>query len=255
MKEEYIPAPSRNAVRVGRPDAANAHHPHIDQRLSAASVDNHPGGAEEQPGDDQLECPCRAPAPDGRLADREQKGRDAAAHQHGREPVDLARDAHRRFGHEPAGADGSHDDRHERHPEQPLPAQVLDNHAAGDDADAGPDPEDRREKADASGDLLARKLIPHDPEGEREDPAGHTLNHASGDQQRQRMRERRQQRPAGEDDERPDEHMLLAVHVAEAAEDRRPDRGRQQVAGQQPGDAGLRGVEAVLARQQRRHDR
>ena len=64
-----------------------------------------------------------------------------------------------------------------------------------------------------------------------------------------------EQRAGGEDDERPEEDVLLAEHVAEPAEDRGADRGREQVAGQQPGDAGLGRVQVVLDRRQRRHDR
>ena len=48
------------------------------------------------------------------------------------------------------------------------------------------------------------------------------------------------------------EQSLLAVHVAEPADDRRPDRGRQQEAGEQPGDARLAGVEVLLNRRQGR---
>ena len=42
------------------------------------------------------------------------------------------------------------------------------------------------------------------------------------------------------------EHPPLAEHVAEAPEDRRRDRGREQVAGERPGDPGLVGPEALL---------
>ena len=61
--------------------------------------------------------------------------------------------------------------------------------------------------------------------------------------------------PAPSMHERPDEQPLLAVHVAEPAEDRRADRGREQIAGEQPRHAGLGRVQAVLDRRQRGDDR
>jgi len=64
---------------------------------------------------------------------------------------------------------------------------VLDNERAGNDADAGADPEDRGHQPDAAGDLLARELIANDPEREREDPAAQALDHPRHDQQQQRV--------------------------------------------------------------------
>ncbi len=61
--------------------------------------------------------------------------------------------------------------------------------------------------------------------------------------------------PTARIDERPDEQVLLAVHVAEPADDRRADGRGEQIAGQDPGDAVLARVEAVLDRRERRHDR
>jgi len=69
---------------------------------------------------------------------------------------------------------------------------------------------------------------------------------------RQRVGNRCQQRADREDHEGPQQHAPLAVHVAQATQDRGPDRGRQQVGGQQPGHARLRGVQIVLDRRQRR---
>ena len=60
--------------------------------------------------------------------------------------------------------------------------------------------------------------------------------------------------PALQHDERPDEQALLAVHVAEPADDRGADGGREQVRGEDPGDPVLGGVQVVLDRRQRRHD-
>ena len=56
----------------------------------------------------------------------------------------------------------------------------------------------------------------------------------------------------GEDDERPEQQPLLAVHVAEPADDRGADRGGEQVAGEEPGDPGLVGAELAHHRRQGR---
>jgi hypothetical protein len=73
-----------------------------------------------------------------------------------------------------------------------VPAEVLIDQRARYQAKARTDPQDRRHQADAAGDPLARKLIPGDRERQREDAAGHPLDHAGGDQHRQRLGDRRQ---------------------------------------------------------------
>jgi hypothetical protein len=176
-------------------------------------------------------------------------------HQARGQPVDLARRAHRRFGHEAPGCDRSQYDCDQRDPEEPVVVEVLDDHAREDDPQPAADAEDRREHADPARDLLGRELVADDSVGEREDAAARALDEARRDQHRQRGGDRGEQGPCGEDHQGQEQQSLLAVHVAEAAEDRGPDRGRQQVAGQQPGDAGLAGAEVVLHRRQRRHHR
>ena len=143
----------------------------------------------------------------------------------------------------------------ERQPEQPVPAQVLHDRGAGEDADAAADPEQRRHEPDAAGDALARELVADDPEREREDAAADALDRARDDQQRERARDAGEQRARAEHDERPDEQALLAVHVAEPADDRGADGGREQIRSEHPGDPVLGGVQVVLDRRQRRHDR
>jgi len=132
--------------------------------------------------------------------------------------------------------------------------EVLDDHAREHDPRAAADAEDRREQTDPSRHLLARELVADDAEGEREDAAGDALDDARRDQHRQRGRHGGEQGAEDEDGEGPEEQLLLAVHVAEAADDRGADRGGQQVAGEQPGDARLGGVELLLHRRQRRDD-
>ena len=80
------------------------------------------------------------------------------------------------------------------------------------------------------------------------------LDRPAGDQQADRVRERADQRADGEEDQRHEQHPLLAEHVAEAADDRRRHRGGQQVGGEDEGDRGRGGAEVVLDRGQGRGD-
>ena len=191
------------------------------------------------PIEDEADRLRRCPAPFGGLADRQQHRRDPNRHQGSGEPVDPARDADRGFGDEFPGEDPGGDDRDQRYPEQPVVVEVLDDHAREHDSGAAADTEDRREQSDPAGHLLGRELVADDAEGEREDSAGDPLDDPGPDQHRQRGGDRRQQGAEGEDREGPEQQLLLAVHVAETAEDRGPDRGGEEVAGEQPGDPGL----------------
>ena len=101
---------------------------------------------------------------------------------------------------------------------------------------------------------LARELVADDPEREREDRAAEALDRAGDDHHRQRRRERREQRARGEAGEHDEQRALLPEHVAEAAGDRRRDRGGEEIGREDPRHAGRRGVEIVLQRRQRRHD-
>jgi hypothetical protein len=129
---------------------------------------------------------------------------------------------------------------------------MLDDDASAHDAGATPDTENRREQPDAAGDLLARKLIADDPEGEREDAAGGSLERSTDDHERQRAGDRGQKRAERQDHQRPQQNALLAVHVAEATKDRGADRGSEEIRRQDPRDTRLRCVQRMLEGRQRR---
>ena len=147
-------------------------------------------------------------------------------------------------------------DRDQRHPEQPVVVEVLDDHAGEHDADARADAEDRRQQADAAGDLLARELVADDAEREREDAAGGALDEARDDDQRRAS----SRRPPS---------SVPAARITSVTSSRRslpymsprrpmiavPTDADEQVGGQQPGDAGLGRVQGVLHRRQRGDDR
>ena len=95
------------------------------------------------------------------------------------------------------------------------------------------------------GDPLARELVADDPEAEREDAAAGALQDAAEDDDLEAGAERGDDGAGGEQPERDDEAAALAEHVAEAAEDRRADRGGEQIAGDRPGDAAGVGVQRL----------
>ena len=62
----------------------------------------------------------------------------------------------------------------------------------------------------AAGTRSARERVADDPEGQREDPAGHALHHASGDQHPIDPAERAHRRARGEHEQHAGEHAALA---------------------------------------------
>ena len=131
----------------------------------AARLDDDPDRADDEAQRQQAERLRRAPAPGGRLAHRQEDRRDPAAHQCRREPVHAPRDLHGRLRDEPPGAERGRDDHGEREPEEPLPAEVLDDEAAEDDADPAADPEDGRDQPDPAGDPSggnSSRMIPNE---------------------------------------------------------------------------------------------
>ena len=79
-------------------------------------------------------------------------------------------------------------------PEDPVVGGVVDQQAADDEARAAADAERRRDQADARADALARELVADDPEAQREDAAADALQHAAGDDDLERVAERRHDR-------------------------------------------------------------
>ena len=187
------------------------------------------------------------PAPDRGLGDRDEHAGYAHGHQRRGGPVDPARGADLGLGDEPPRADSGQDHDRQRDPEQPVPVQVLVDEPADDQPEAAADPEDGRHQPDAPRDALGGKLVPDDRERQREDAAGHPLDDAGHDQHRQRVRQASEQGAGGQRQQGPQQQPLLAVHVAELADDRGADRGREQEPGQQPGDTRLAGIAGCAA--------
>ena len=107
----------------------------------------------------------------------------------GAEPVDprALRGGRRR--HQPVrGQRGGQRDQAD--PEQPRDVERVDDHARQRQPDAAADAEDRADEPEPAGHALRRERVADDPEGEREDAAGHALDHAAGDQHADRVRQR-----------------------------------------------------------------
>ena len=144
----------------------------------------------------------------------------------------------------------------ERQPEEPVPAEVLDDHRAREDPDAAADTEHRRHQADAAGDPLARELVADDPEREREDAAARALDRARDDQQRERAaRRRRAACPRASTTSVQTSRCSLPYMSPSRPMIAVPTDAESRYAGEHPGDAVLGRVEVVLDRRQRRHDR
>ncbi len=126
----------------------------------------------------------------------------------------------------------------QRQPEEVVEGEVVDDRAGEDHAGTAADAEQRRHQADRAGHPLARELVADDPEGEREDAAGRALDHPADEHQREAT-SRAPTRACRRPEQRKHDHQqpLLAVHVAEPADQRRRNRRAQEVRREDPADA------------------
>ena len=159
-----------------------------------------------------------------------------------------------RLGDEPPDQDEGDDDRHGADPEQPVPAERLEDDAREHQAQAGAHAEGGREQAQGRADALARELVADDPEREGEDRAGRALQRARADQQRDGVGQRGADRADGEDAERDHEQAALAVGVAELADRGRHNRRGEQEPGEHPRRPGGARVQVALEVGDRRDD-
>ena len=202
-----------------------------------------PAGEDDDAEREQAERAPVEPAPLVGARDREQRRREADGEHERAADVDAAGGADGRLGDEELGRDRGEHGGDRAEPEDPVIRGVVGDDAAEDQPGAAADAEGRGDQADAARDLLARELVADDPEAEREDAAAGALQDAAEDDDLEAGAERGDDRAGGEQRERDDEQPALAEHVAEAAEDRRADRGGEQVARDRPGDAAGVGVQ------------
>lgn len=115
--------------------------------------------------------------------------------------------------------------------------------AGRDEREAAAEGEGAADQGHGAGQLLRPDLLAQDGEGEREDRGGGALEDAAEDQQGQRGREGGDDGADDHDSEDGDEGGLLAVLVAEAAEQRGEDGGGEQRGGGHPAHVGRGGSE------------
>ena len=168
---------------------------------------------------------------------REQQAAPASADSSsGAEPVDPPGRLDRRLGHEEHGRDRRDHDEDEREPEQPVVAERVDDRAGEHDARARRrcrgSPRSARCRCATRSRGNSSRMIPN-ASGKIAPPTPWMTRATISTPMI--VRERGEQRADAEHDERDDEHALLAEHVAEAADDRRQDRGAEQVRRQHPG--------------------
>jgi hypothetical protein len=171
---------------------------------------------------------------------------------HGR--VELGLGLHGRLGHEAPDQHGGDPDRERADDEEPAPRELVDQHAGQHEAEPAADAEDRGDHAHSRAHLLARELVVDDRERQREDGAAEPLQRAERDQRPDVPGEDRGDAADEEEPEADEQEALLAVLVAELADDRRGDRHHEQERGQEPRCPGGRRVQVLLQARQRRHD-
>ena len=178
--------------------------------------DDHPDDEQDPRGHQQPDHRRIGPAPHGPVGDGEQARHQPSRHEGRSEPIDAARRAYGRFGHEQVGGDGR-DGRHDhRDPEEPVVVQMHEDRAGQHDPGSGSGPQDRRHDTDGARHPLGGELVADDPEGEREHRPTRALNHPADEHHRQARGQRADQRPDGERDQDGDDDLLLAEHVADA---------------------------------------
>ena len=144
------------------------------------------------------------------------------------------------------------------HEEDPVPADRLGQHATDEQADRAAGHRDERVDADRLGLLLRLGEHRHDhPEDDRRrQGAADALHEARADQHALGLRDRAQQRRAGEHGEADQEDAALADQVADPAGQQQQPAERDQVGVDDPGEVGLGETKIVLDRGQRHvHDR
>ena len=235
-KLENIAKPTRSPARFV---AATARWRRTRRSISGsgdARLDRSQTQRRAQPAADQRRASAASPSP-SRSASRDaeqdaRRARPTAARRRASRP--CVRGTRRRGRHEQVRGE-RRGQRDQADPEQPGEVEVVDDHARQRQADAAADAEDRAHQPDPAGDALGRERVADDPERR----AGRRRRRRPGARAR-RSRPRSSRRsaqmtePSAEQQQHRGQHAALAVEVAELADDRRRDRGRQQEAGQHP---------------------
>jgi hypothetical protein len=135
-------------------------------------------------------------------------------------------------------------------------SRIVDEEAADQRADHRRDPEHTTEQALVAAAVARRHEVADDRHGRHEQSASpQPLQRAEDDQLGHVLREAAERGADQEQDDRDLQHELAAVEVAELPVQRRRDRRREQVRGDDPGEVRDAAEVADDGRQCRRHDR
>ena len=231
-----IPQPMHSAAPFVSATVGRREQAHVDERRRLARLDREPRGEEPGRGGGERERGGRGPAELAALRHEDQQRRERAGQQRGAEPVDpgAGRAGRRRGSGGRRPAPGSA-------PGRPI-QKIADGPAwstitpASAGPSAAPTPRLTESVPIAAHARGLRERVADDPVGEREDAARGALEDAPADQQRQAVAERADDRAGDEHDHDGGEHPAPPVEVAEPADQRRGDRGGDEVGGEQPGD-------------------
>ena len=229
-------------------------HAQVDHRRARARLDDAPEHEEDDGEREDAEEERRPPAPVLALGQREHQRDQPAGEEQRARHVDLRRRADRRLGHVAGDEDERERDRDRAEQEEVAPGEVVDDQPGEHDPEAAADAPDRREQADPDLHLLGRELVADDREAEREERAAGARDDPERDQRPEAPGERSAETAGEEEPEADQQQPLLAELVAEAAEDRRQHRPRDEEAGQDPRRPGRARAERVLERAERRED-
>ena len=228
------------------------HHPHVHHRLGNAQLGEHPGDEEREGEEGEPERSARRPAPILSLRQRDEHADEATGEQRRPDEVDARRRLDRRLRHVAVHEHGGGGDVGRADDEEPAPREVIDDQPREHDPEAPADAEDRGDQPDRDSDLLARELVADDPVAEREDCRAAALQCAPRDQHPDVPGQGGAHGACQEEQERDQQHALLAVLVTEFSQDRRGYGRDEQEDRQHPGDPLGGRVEVALQRRQRR---
>ena len=224
---------------------AAAQHAHVHERLRDLRLHPAPEARHGQTAQDEREGPGIAPTPRVGFGEPVQQRGERDGQQGRAEPVDLrvlagllARDV---------AVDGERGRQgHQAEPEQPRRVERFDDQAGDHEPDAAADAERGADPADRGRHPLGREGLADDPEREREDAAADALDDAAEHEHAERRRERAHRAAGGERQQHHGQDTAATEEVTELAHDRRRDRRREQVAGEDPRGRSRRGAELAL---------
>ncbi len=222
-------------------------HLHVDEGRADLELDQDPDRDHDDRAGEGAQGAAGGPAPLVALGDRQQKQQEGDAE--GQRAEEVGASAGLVPGCRDQEDDGEQGEHREagRHPEGVAVVGVGagGEQARGDEREPAAERQGAADQGHGAGQLLRPYLFAQDGKGQREDRGGGALEHPAQDQQRQRARDRGDHGARDHDDEHGHQGGLLAVLVAEAAEQRGEDGGGQQCGGGHPAHIGGRSAEVA----------